>query len=276
MRIVVALVAVLAGALPAPAQDQSPNDAQRRRAHLPYVRTATSCLARSIEASNMAFASAANGQWLEAVTAVFPVCKPQLVAMVTAHDQLYGVGTGVAFYSGPYKDDLPRALSARLQPEIDRRVAMAAQAERARFAEEQRLAAAEAERVRAAKVEAQRISDEKLTVFKTVVQEHEKCFEETLAKLLPYSNEPAETLSLAVVTLCNDFEKKRISMGIALFEVTKAYAEKLTAEATAKSRAELVTAIVTMRAAAAAKAAQGGSSPSNPSFDGSVRPARSL
>jgi hypothetical protein len=46
--------------------------------------------------------------------------------MIAVHDQLNGSGTGVVFFQGPYLADLPRAVLARIKPEIDRLTAEAA------------------------------------------------------------------------------------------------------------------------------------------------------
>jgi hypothetical protein len=90
-------------------------EAERRRAHLPYVRAATDCTARSIANSEAAKRLAAVGRWSEAISSVFETCKPQYLQLISSHDRIYGSG-GDDFFKGPYINDLPRALSTRLVP----------------------------------------------------------------------------------------------------------------------------------------------------------------
>jgi len=90
-------------------------EAERRRAHLPYVRAATDCTATSIANSEAAMRLAAVGRWSEAINSVFDICKPQYLQLMSSHDRIYGSG-GAAFFAGPYINDLPRALSTRLVP----------------------------------------------------------------------------------------------------------------------------------------------------------------
>lgn len=46
--------------------------------------------------------------------AVRPCIEP-LRTMITTYDQLFGEGEGEAFFMGPFLDELPRAVRARLQ-----------------------------------------------------------------------------------------------------------------------------------------------------------------
>src|SRR4051794_1642928 len=109
-----------------PASEVSPQPAgtltegQKRKLHLPYVRALTDCVANAILANPIAVERARQSEWIAAAKLTGPQCDPAAKQMQGIHDQLYGVGTGDVFFRGPYFEDLPRALSVRLQPELNR------------------------------------------------------------------------------------------------------------------------------------------------------------
>ena len=103
------------------ASGQGLNEAQKRRLHLPYVRAATDCYARVIEENVQALDMAREGRWYDALSATGKVCERPVLTMINMHDQLYGPGTGVTFFRGPYVDDLPRAVGTRLKTALARR-----------------------------------------------------------------------------------------------------------------------------------------------------------
>lgn len=111
---------------------QELTDGQRRRLHLPYVRAATDCYARAIEANTSALDLARENRWYDAISATGTVCNQALVTMADAHDRLYGPGTGINFAKGPYLEDLPRAIGVRLKDALARRANEVAQLEAGR------------------------------------------------------------------------------------------------------------------------------------------------
>jgi hypothetical protein len=100
---------------------QTLTEPQKRRLHLPYVRAATDCFAKAIEANTSALDMAVQGRWYDALGAVGKTCDSPVLAMINVHDQLYGAGTGATFFKGPYVADLPRAVGTRLNDAIARR-----------------------------------------------------------------------------------------------------------------------------------------------------------
>lgn len=105
---------------------------QKRQAHVPYVRAATDCYARAIAVDPTALDLARTGRLFDALTMVEKTCEASVLGMIQTHDQLYGAGTGVAFFQGPYVQDLPRAVGNRLKAAIARRTMEIEQANAAR------------------------------------------------------------------------------------------------------------------------------------------------
>ena len=106
-------------------------EAQKRTVQVRYVRALTDCVAKAILADAQASQLAQGGDWIGAAKLTGPSCNALAARMMSVHDQLYGIGTGGLFFKGGYSEDLPRALSTRILPELERR----AQAQRKRHAE---------------------------------------------------------------------------------------------------------------------------------------------
>ena len=87
---------------------------------VPTVRASTDCIARAIVASPIALGYARQKSWGEAVETVSDECKSLRSRLVAEHDRLYGAGTGKRFFEGRYAADLPRALRARIGPQLER------------------------------------------------------------------------------------------------------------------------------------------------------------
>ena len=85
---------------------------------LPTVRASTDCIARAIAANPTALSHARQENWLEAVKSTAEECKSSGSHLIAEHDRLYGPGTGRTFMEGPYAADLPRAVKARIGPQI--------------------------------------------------------------------------------------------------------------------------------------------------------------
>lgn len=230
---VAALIAVNAtGAL-------AQTETERRRAHLPFVRAATDCIARSIAANDAALGHAAAGRWGDATSLVFEICRTQLQGMIAAHDQIYG-GGGMSFFSGPYVNDLPRALNARLQGDIQRRTArLAEQEQREREAAAQRAQAANAQR------------EARLTAMRDGIKSYRECLSNEAATIVPYSNEGAETIATVSETKCRGEREKLLNLSQALFG-TGGETRRVMDEIMSDARKQLVADVVTLRAAAEA------------------------
>ena len=125
---------VFSGAPPAAAQIQlapstSYDEKVSRRAVLPSIRSATDCLARAVLADTFATSAVAGGTLDSLVRSKFESCSSELKVMVSLHNSYFYPGKGEEFLKGAYMADLPRAILARIKPEIDRRKSEAAQAE---------------------------------------------------------------------------------------------------------------------------------------------------
>src|SRR5829696_2672173 len=105
------------------------SDGRKWKVLLPFVRASTDCIAQGIVASPVALNYARQENWLEAVKSMSEECKSLGSRLVAEHDRLYGPGTGKKFVEGPYAADLPRALKARIGPEIQRQTTQWAKAE---------------------------------------------------------------------------------------------------------------------------------------------------
>jgi hypothetical protein len=108
---VVALVVTVAtgpGAeLTAPA---TPLSAQQKSAAMqPLVRSATECIANSV--ANDPRSASTRADLGDLIVDSMPGCVAAVRAMIDAYDRYYGTGSGEAFFTGPYLDILPRAVS---------------------------------------------------------------------------------------------------------------------------------------------------------------------
>jgi hypothetical protein len=141
------------------------DDPARRRLALPSIRAATDCVAK--EALNepglpQAFA---RGELAANLTGPLRRCAGPLRFMITEQDRIYGQGSGRGFFDGPYTEDLPRAIIARIGKTLARMSEEAERQQAERQLEADREAAfrqAEAERLAAERrAEAQRVAAER-------------------------------------------------------------------------------------------------------------------
>src|SRR3954466_10993655 len=130
LRSVVLMTALVSLALPALARGEL-SETQKRKALLPAVRATTECIAQEILRSPTALSYARQNKWFETVQSMPEACKAFGSTLIFEHDRLYGPGTGKAFVENPYASDLPRALKARIGPEMQRQAAESAKAEEA-------------------------------------------------------------------------------------------------------------------------------------------------
>jgi len=127
-RSLVLATALVSVSLPTLARGEL-SDARKWRVLLPTVRAVTDCIARGIAASPTAVNYARQENWLEAVKSTAEECRSFGNRLIAEHDRLYGPGTGKTFVEGPYAADLPRAVKARIGPQIARVAAEPAKAE---------------------------------------------------------------------------------------------------------------------------------------------------
>jgi hypothetical protein len=123
--------AVLATALVSLSLPALASGGRKWRELLPTVRATTDCIAQGIAASPTTLSHARQENWLEAVKSMPEECKRLGSRLVTEHDRLFGPGTGKAFVEGAYASDLPRAIKARIGPEMRRQANRPATAEEA-------------------------------------------------------------------------------------------------------------------------------------------------
>ena len=81
---------------------------QKTAALQPLIRSATECIAKRVVADPR---YSAKGDLGELIVDSVPSCVDALRAMIDAHDRYFGDGSGETFFSGPYLDILPQAVS---------------------------------------------------------------------------------------------------------------------------------------------------------------------
>ena len=81
---------------------------QRSAAVQPFISRATECVARSVAAKSR---SSDAGQLGDLIVDSMPPCADLVRAMIVTYDDYFGQGTGEAFFSGPYLNVLPTAVS---------------------------------------------------------------------------------------------------------------------------------------------------------------------
>ena len=81
---------------------------QRSAAVQPFINRATECVARSVAANPRSVDASQLGNL---IVDSMPPCADLMRAMISTYDDYFGDGTGEAFFSGPYLDVLPTAIS---------------------------------------------------------------------------------------------------------------------------------------------------------------------
>lgn len=104
---------------------------------LPLEQSATECFAETVASNPRSLTLARAGRWYEAASVTGFLCRPEVDAMVAAHDRLYGRGTGTRYFKGAYAKHLGQQLAERLQPMLERKAVASAEpgAEKASLAE---------------------------------------------------------------------------------------------------------------------------------------------
>ena len=83
---------------------------QKDAALLPLVRRATDCIVRKVTADQRYRGDIRPFEINDLIVDSIAACARPVRAMIDAHDQMYGGGSGEAFLLGPYLDVLPAAV----------------------------------------------------------------------------------------------------------------------------------------------------------------------
>jgi hypothetical protein len=81
---------------------------QRTAAVQPFITRATECVAHSVAADPRSSDASKLG---DLIVDSMPTCADLMRSMIDTYDQYFGEGSGEAFFSGPYLDVLPTAIS---------------------------------------------------------------------------------------------------------------------------------------------------------------------
>jgi len=85
---------------------------QERRANVqPFVQSATDCVVHAVSNDPRL----GRMDLSELIVDSFTSCVEPVRALIDAHDQYYGAGTGEEFFMGPYLDALPATVSAAVR-----------------------------------------------------------------------------------------------------------------------------------------------------------------
>jgi hypothetical protein len=103
------------------------NPADAEKVLAPLRQAATECFADTVLSNPKATAEARAGHWYEAVGITGFLCRPEVAAMIQAHDRLYGPKTGERYFKGAYAKHLDQQLAERLQPMFTRKAVASAE-----------------------------------------------------------------------------------------------------------------------------------------------------
>jgi hypothetical protein len=92
------------------------NQAEAEKTLAPLRQAATACFADTVLSNPKATAEARAGRWYEAVGITGFLCRPEVAAMIQAHDRIYGAKTGERYFKSAYVKHLDQQLAERLQP----------------------------------------------------------------------------------------------------------------------------------------------------------------
>jgi hypothetical protein len=88
---------------------------QKNAALRPLLRSATDCIVRTVGADPRLPGSLKNGDIRDLIVDSMSSCVGPVRAMIDTYDQLFGEGSGEAFFMGPYLDVLPTAVSSKVK-----------------------------------------------------------------------------------------------------------------------------------------------------------------
>lgn len=184
----IALAAVLG--LAASSASAQMTEQQKRRVLLPTIKAATDCIAREAARHPDVVSGYRLNNLAPMIADGWRACTSALVEIVATHENLHGAGTGLVFVKGAYSDDLPRAVRARLQSDMDRRIAAIDQADAAARADQARREVERQQNIERLERAADALRDRAYA-----------CTTDQLGKLIS-SSEVAEVLSTAAMTIC--------------------------------------------------------------------------
>ena len=92
-----------------------PSVHQKEAALLPLVRQATECISHTVTQDPRFNATLRTGEVSDLIFDAMAACATPVRAMIDAHDRMFGRGSGEAFFTGPYLDVLPAAVSKQVK-----------------------------------------------------------------------------------------------------------------------------------------------------------------
>src|SRR5216684_3123193 len=92
-----------------PGTQMSPH--QKAAALRPLIRSANDCVARAVAANPRFHKHEEAAEVNELIVVSMDACIDAMRAMISAHDRLFGEGSGEAFFMGPYLDVLPATVN---------------------------------------------------------------------------------------------------------------------------------------------------------------------
>ena len=226
---------------------QQTTPSQQRSQVRPYLLVLTNCIAKRAIEDSAGAAAFKDGTFDTFVSSIMDRCPRPLAALSQAYDQAYGQGQGEVFINGNYAKDLPRAVLARIRPQLqakadelrgeeaaraisDAQAAKEAEAVRQRAgaeAEQQAsIARAEADRARAQELAAAQVAEaERLKqvgtadgAAKLLAVRSLDCSREQLKSLVK-SGESAEVLASAVMTICGSDVDHFVEAGVKEYDL---------------------------------------------------------
>jgi hypothetical protein len=105
--------------------------------------------------------------------------------------------------------------------------------------------------------EAKEADIERRKVLQEAASEHHACLRKEMVSIVPFSNEPADTLGTVMMTKCAEHERKRVSLAIAVFGIGRSNAERILKDIGDETRKVIVAEIVSFRAELAKAQTQG-------------------
>jgi hypothetical protein len=112
-----AALALITAAAVSPLEQSGPSGMamtmpQKRAALQPVLQTATECVARTVAADMKAKPNAELG---DLIVDSMATCASPMRTMIETYDHYFGVGSGEAFFVGPYLELLPKAVDKMVQ-----------------------------------------------------------------------------------------------------------------------------------------------------------------
>ncbi|MCJ2053627.1 hypothetical protein [Methylobacterium sp. J-070] len=93
----------------------------------PLRQAATECFADTVLTNPKATAEARAGRWYQAAGITGFLCRPEVAAMIQAHDRIYGSKTGERYFKTAYAKHLDQQLAQRLEPMLARKAVASAE-----------------------------------------------------------------------------------------------------------------------------------------------------